>query len=176
MSALTTAPLALEEYLHNPEYERYEYVDGQAVAINVGSKKHGRIQFRISRYLDSYLEQNPIGYGAAELRCRIGKRFRLPDICIVFGDESPDSEYLDRSPDFVIEIRSPDDTMAFMVRKMEEYLGAGTKLGWLILPEERSVLVFSPGRTPHAAVMGESLDGGDVLPGLTLALGQIFPN
>ena len=48
------------------------------------------------------------------------------------------------------------------------------KLGWLILPEERSVLVFAPGARVRTAVAGETLDGGELLPDLRVAVDELF--
>jgi Uma2 family endonuclease len=35
-------------------------------------------------------------------------------------------------PDFVLELRSPSDSLPTLQAKMEEYLGNGARLGWLI--------------------------------------------
>ncbi len=178
MSTAITALISEEEYLHNPEFEHCEYVDGQAVPINVGTKKRSKTQVKLAQYLGVYLDEHPIGYAVAELHCLIvsnGKRqFRLPDICVVLGDESPDSRFLERAPDFVVEIKSPDDSVAFCTRKMELYLSVGSRLGWLVLPEERAVLVFAPGQPTRTVMAGESLDGGELLPDLAILVDKLF--
>ena len=94
----------------------------------------------------------------------------------MFGDSFPDSDYLERTPDFVIEIKSPDDTKKMLHAKMEEYLMAGTKLAWLVFPDEKSVMVFQPAKDSHVVTDGGSLDGYDVLPGLVISLNDIFPS
>ena len=174
MGATTTQLLTVEEYLSNPAYDRCEYVDGHAIEINVGTKKHARAQRRIAQILGNYSDAHRIGDVATELRCLIGNRFLLPDACVVLGDKSPDSDYLEHAPDLVVEVKSPTDTLAFVLRKMEEYLAAGTRLGWLILPEEESVLVFARGQEMHVKMRGEELDGADILPGLTIQVDRIF--
>jgi len=178
MSTAITGLISEEEYLHNPEFEHCEYVDGQAVPINVGTKKHSKTQVKLAQYLGMYLDEHPIGYAAAELHCLIiskGKRqFRLPDICVVLGDESPDSRFLERASDLVVEIKSPEDSVAFCTRQMELYLSVGSRLGGLVLPEKRAVLVFTPGQATRTLLSGETLDGGELFPGLEISVDKLF--
>ena len=47
-------------------------------------------------------------------------------------------------PDFVVEIRSPSDTLTQLYLKMFEYMENGASLGWLIDPLKRQVYVYRP--------------------------------
>jgi Uma2 family endonuclease len=170
--------VSTERYLSDPACERLEWVDGELLERHVGGKKHAKIQVRLGRKLDEYLESNPRGWAAAELRVKLtsGSRaeFRLPDLAVVLGDTSPEEDYLDRAPDLVIEIRSPDDSIAELLEKMNLYLANGARLGWLVLPEEASVLVVSPGQVVRALRRGDVLEGGELLPGLSIPLAELF--
>ena len=57
-------------------------------------------------------------------------------------------------PDFVIELKSPSDSVSFLQSKMEEYVANGARLGWLIDPDRRVVYVYRPSR---AVVMLEGI-------------------
>lgn len=177
-TTVAAGPISMEEYLSNPEYEHCEYVDGQVIPLNVGKKKHGRIQANCTSLLHDYFKRNPRGYVATELHCRLqiagGIRFRLPDVSAVLQDDSPDSDYLERSPDFVIEIRSQEDTIASQIRKMADYFANGARLAWLILPEDRSVLVFEAADRMRPVLAGETLDGGGVLPDLRVSVEDLL--
>ena len=70
MGVLTATGVSVEEYLSNPAYEHCEYIDGQPVEINLGHKKHGRIQLRCGRRLDEYFDSRP-GYVGTEIHCRL---------------------------------------------------------------------------------------------------------
>ena len=48
-------------------------------------------------------------------------------------------------PDFVVEIRSPGNPLAYIQRKMAEYIAASARLGWLIDPRNRRVTIYRPG-------------------------------
>ncbi|HYM09332.1 MAG TPA: hypothetical protein VEU62_01295 [Bryobacterales bacterium] len=56
---------------------------------------------------------------------------------------------------------------------MADYFANGAKLAWLILPEEHSVLIFTPKAPPRTALAGEIPDGG-VLPGLKIPVDELF--
>jgi Uma2 family endonuclease len=77
-------------------------------------------------------------------------------------------------PDFVIELRSPRDTLASQQAKLEEYLACGARLGWLIDPDEHRVHVYRPGRTVEVQERPHELRGDPELPGLILDLRSIW--
>lgn len=71
-------------------------------------------------------------------------------------------------PDFVVELRSPSDSLTALQSKMEEYIQNGAELGWLIDPLEKKVYVYSPLAPVEcldnpATVSGEPLLNGFVL-------------
>lgn len=45
-------------------------------------------------------------------------------------------------PDFVIEIKSASDVLASLINKMNEWIGNGTRLAWLVNSEEKLNLCF----------------------------------
>jgi Uma2 family endonuclease len=93
-------------------------------------------------------------------------------VCVVLG---PFVEgHLERAPDLCVEIRSPDDAVSDQIAKFGDYFANGCKLGWLMLPEEKSVLVMTPGASPRVARVGDRLDGGEVLSGLEIAVADLF--
>ncbi|GAA4053652.1 Uma2 family endonuclease [Hymenobacter glaciei] len=77
-------------------------------------------------------------------------------------------------PDFVVELLSPTDRLTDTMRKMEHWLEAGAKLGWLIAPGTESVYIFEPGQ-PVRPVVGfdQELVAGPVLPGFALELRRL---
>jgi len=50
----------------------------------------------------------------------------------------------------------------------------GTRLLWLIYPDNRLIDVYRPGQPTVTLKAGDTLDGGDVLPGFTASLAAIF--
>ncbi len=84
-------------------------------------------------------------------------------------------KFLPLCPEFVIELRSPTDTLRAVQEKMQEYLDNGARLGWLIDPLNRRVYVYRP-RTPVEQLEApETLSGDPLLAGFVLDLREIWP-
>ena len=83
---------------------------------------------------------------------------RLPPIC----------------PDFVIELRSPSDKLAYVQAKLDEYLANGTRLGWLLDPHTRQVHVYRPAQRFEVLEAPDSVSGEQVLQGFVLELTRIW--
>lgn len=77
-------------------------------------------------------------------------------------------------PDFVLELRSPSDTLASLQHKMAEYIENGVRLGWLIDPFQRCVHIYKPGQPVEVLEDPETVSGDPVLPGFVLNLQGIW--
>ncbi|MCY4556960.1 MAG: Uma2 family endonuclease [Chloroflexi bacterium] len=79
-------------------------------------------------------------------------------------------------PDFVVEIRSSSQrSLPPLLRKMQEYMDNGVKLGWLIDPLERTVRIYRAGvAEPEILDDPQALDGEGVLPGFTFAVRELI--
>ncbi|MDY7016572.1 MAG: Uma2 family endonuclease [Cyanobacteriota bacterium] len=82
--------------------------------------------------------------------------------------------FLPLCPDFVIELRSPSDSLAALRRKMEEYRDNGTRLGWLLDRASGNVEIYRPGRGVEVLENPTVLSGEEVLPGFVLNLQSIW--
>jgi Uma2 family endonuclease len=77
-------------------------------------------------------------------------------------------------PDFVVEIRSGDQNMTALKQKMEEYMTCGCRLGWLVDPQHRETRVYFENGDIHTVPFADLLSGGDVLPGFSLRMADIW--
>jgi Uma2 family endonuclease len=77
-------------------------------------------------------------------------------------------------PDFIIELRSPSDGLKPQQEKMQEYISNGTRLGWLINPQNQQVEIYQPGRGKEVLESPSILSGEDVLPNFLLDLQYIW--
>jgi Uma2 family endonuclease len=82
--------------------------------------------------------------------------------------------FLPLCPDFVIELRSPSDSLAALRRKMEEYRDNGTRLGWLIDRASQTVEIYRPQQEVEVLNSPTTLSGEGVLPGFALNLQTIW--
>lgn len=83
-------------------------------------------------------------------------------------------KFLPLAPDFVIELRSKSDRLPQLQAKMQEYIDNGTRLAWLLNPQNRDVEIYRPGQPPELLSNPAQLSGEDVLPGFVLNLGLIW--
>lgn len=78
-------------------------------------------------------------------------------------------------PDFVIELRSPSDSLQALQKKMEEYQAEpGFQLGFLLDPEQRRVYIYRPNQSPETLENPSSVSADPVLPGFELNLSKIW--
>lgn len=77
-------------------------------------------------------------------------------------------------PDFVVELRSPGDSLAKIQAKMQEYKENGAKLGWLIDPIRKVVEIYRIDREVEILQSPQTLSGESVLPGFILDLSEIW--
>lgn len=78
-------------------------------------------------------------------------------------------------PDFVLELRSPTDTLVSVQRKMAEYIANGARLGWLLDPIQKRVHIYRPDAPAEVLDNPATISGDPVLPGFELNLREIWP-
>lgn len=82
--------------------------------------------------------------------------------------------FLPLCPDFVIELRSPSDSLQSLQDKMQEYIDNGTRLGWLINRQNRQVEIYRQDREKEVLNNPTTLSGEDVLPGFILNMELVW--
>jgi Uma2 family endonuclease len=104
---------------------------------------------------------------------------RIPDVSFISAAKFPDRKLpklklLPLAPDLAVEVLSEGNTKAEMERKLREYFGAGSRLVWYVDPDPRTVRVFT--HPDEVTLLGENdyLEGGDVIPGFRLRIGEWF--
>jgi Uma2 family endonuclease len=104
---------------------------------------------------------------------------RMPDVAFISWDRLPERRVPnepipDLVPDLVVEILSAGNTAGEMARKCHEYLAAGVRQVWLIDPEARAVAVHTAPNEVAFLYQDQTLEGGEVLPGFTVSLRELF--
>jgi Uma2 family endonuclease len=77
-------------------------------------------------------------------------------------------------PDFVVELKSPTDSLTALQSKMEEYIQNGAQLGWLIDRKQRRVYVYRAQMAMQCLENPSVLDGESVLLGFVLDLSEVW--
>jgi Uma2 family endonuclease len=169
-----------EAFLALPENRdrNFELIDGEIIEM-MPTEEHGEIAAFFTIEIGIYLKQNPIGVVGLEVRHRMpgdDLNSLLPDVSVRKDIDRPRIKKgaVPDMPPLAIEIKSADDTFRLMRRKAEYYLQNGSQLVWLVFPENKQVEVYVP--DADVVTMGEAdmLDGGAVLPGFSIKVGDIF--
>jgi Uma2 family endonuclease len=103
---------------------------------------------------------------------------RVPDASVVRAHRLPkggvEPGLLKLAPDLVVEVLSPRETASELEEKLHDYLVSGTRLIWVADPVRRTVMVVPNDLPVHWLHEGDTLEGGDVIPGFSCAVAEIF--
>ncbi len=157
-----------------------ELVDGTLVEKPMGQIESSLAMW-LGSYLCRYLEQHDIGriYGSDAPHELENKLIRLPDVAFASYGRIPEGEARKKpvaswAPDLAVEILSKSNTRKEIDRKRREYFDAGVRLLWVADPRKKTVKVYT--FFDECITLGEkdTLDGGDVLPGFKLSIGEWY--
>ncbi len=159
----------------------YELVDGTLVEKTVGLSE-SMIAGQVLSEIRAFARKHDLGIPAgADGTVRLLKGLvRMPDVAFFSWDKLPGRMMLEKAipdvaPDLAVEVLSKGNTPAEMARKLREYFLAGTCLVWMIDPRKRQAQVYTAPDAPAATLdEAQALDGGNVLPGFTLPLAELF--
>ena len=70
--------------------------------------------------------------------------------------------------DLAAEVVSPGNTRREVAGKVSAWLGAGTRLVWVVNPRDETVTIHEAGRAPRRLGASDTLDGAPLLPGFRL--------
>lgn len=104
---------------------------------------------------------------------------RSPDVSFVAKDrlkglKKLPKRFFEGAPDLAVEVISPSNTFEEIHQEIVEYFESGSRLVWVINPDEESVVVYR-GTTPDRLLkITDFLDGEEVVDGFRLAIAELF--
>jgi Uma2 family endonuclease len=167
-------------WLDDHEDRICELIDGVLVE-KVMSSYESLLAMMLGYLLQEFLERHPLGVilgEAGQLRI-LPKKMRVPDVAFISWNRFPNGKLpKDRvyrvAPDLAVEILSDGNTTQEMDRKLDEYFEAEVRLVWYIEPQSRTATIYTA-RDQFASIdVNGHLEGGEVLPGFSLRLGELF--
>jgi len=180
MTLTTIKPITLEEFLQLPETKpASEFFNKQIIQKPMPQGEHSLLQGEILQNINRVVEPLKIGYAFPELRCIFDGMAIVPNVCVFRWERIPRqpsgriSNRFETHPDWAIEILSPEQQYKKVLAKLLHCAEHGTELGWLIDPEDESILVV------HGDRRIQELKNSDYLPILTgieleLTVQQVF--
>ncbi|MEO8612365.1 MAG: Uma2 family endonuclease [Chloroflexota bacterium] len=159
--------------------KRLELEDGVIVEMGSSSPANTVTAMRIGYFLNGFVIPHDLGYvTGADGGFKVGpKRVRQPDVGFISKVRALKlPKRFDLAPDLAVEVVSPDEDV---FKKAKEYIRSGTRIVWAVYADEKVVDVITPTQDGEFHVqeltINDVLDGGDVLPGFSLPVRDIFP-
>jgi Uma2 family endonuclease len=168
--------------LANRDLQLERTATGELIVMPPTGSDTGKRNFDIAGQLWLWNRQTKLGVAFDS-----SSGFHLPNGC----DRSPDVAWIRQDrwdalsieqqetfapicPDFVLELRSQNDSIEKLRAKMREYMDNGARLGWLIDRQNQQVEIYRPGQDVEVLNHPLSLSGDDVLPGFVLDLTEVW--
>ena len=162
--------------------ERMELIDGVLREKEGVSLRHGEIEYEIGWPLYAHVKRNRLGRvypsDTQFVVLRDPDEILIPDLAFVRADRLPSEAkrwlIAPFPPNLAVEVASPNDNDQKVAEKLDLYDRAGVPLVWVVRPRQRTVEVRPRGQPPFTLGEGDTLDGGDVVPGFRLPVADIF--
>lgn len=176
--------LTAEEFFDRPEPmdgSKEELVRGKVITMSAPGLRHGEVQLALGSLIRVFLLSNKIGRVFTESGLVTDHKpdtVRGPDISYYSKERLPLGQEVvkwhDQPADLCVEIVSPSNTKKELRAKIKEYFFAGVRAVWVVDPEDRSVTVLNAPDEGRTVYDEAALDGGDVLPGFTCKVSDLF--
>lgn len=148
---VTTQPLTLDAFLVLPETKpASEFIDGKTSQKPMPQGEHSLLQGNLCEAINKVAKDCKIACALPELRCTFGDRSIVPDVAVFRWQRIPlrasgriANRFLTH-PDWAIEVLSPEQSQTRVLSNLLHCAQHGTDIGWLIDPDEETVLVLWP--------------------------------
>lgn len=129
-----------EEYLRTPyEGPEPDFVEGEIVPRSTPNSLHSEA---VDALIEMFIRQSPKTlFRRPELRLKVAaERYRIADLAIY--DDRPLGAVPDAKPLAIIEVLSPDDSHAELMRKFADFAALGVPHIWLVDPIAKRLSIY----------------------------------
>jgi Uma2 family endonuclease len=160
----------------------YELIQGELVRVSPSAYTSNLVLNYVNWQLFGFVHAGRLGHvSVAETGFLIETdpdTVIAPDIAFVSGDRLPSSlssrGYLPICPDLIVEVISPTDERRDIERKQALYDRIQVPLVWWVDLRRETATIHIPGQSVQRLDRTGVLDGGNILPGFTLPLADVF--
>jgi len=169
--------------VYNPELKIERNHKGELLIMAPTGGETGNRNFFINGIIFAYLKQkSPKGkfFDSSTGFLLPNKAIRSPDASWISADRwnalRPEErkKFVPLAPDFLIELLSESDELAFAQIKMQEWMENGVRLAWLLDPFQKMSYIYRQNRELEIISGMVTLNGEDVLPDFELDLSGIY--
>ena len=183
---LSTEPITDEHFQQlctlNPDLRLETNSEGELIIMSPTGSETGRKNSDLNYQLQAWNRQYKLGVvfdSSTGFTLPNGAK-RSPDVSWIAIERWHSLNKQERegfapiAPDFVLELKSPSDSLVTLQHKMTEYISNGVRLGWLINPQSKQVEVYQPGKAKELLNNLNTIANDDVLPSLVVELDTIW--
>jgi Uma2 family endonuclease len=166
---------------------RIEIINGEIIEMSPVGGLHQFVGRNIFKILDAFVTAQALGIVLYDgLIYLLGKKTRylkdsyVPDVSYLRKGSIPANWDIVRpfpgTPTLAVEIMSPTDSVEIVLRKVREYLKAGSDEVWVVYPQQQEIHQYRRSSPDTVRVYTEDnvLDTSDLFPGLILRATDIF--
>lgn len=170
------------DYCLLPEDKQYDLIDGELYMAPAPSSRHQAVLRNLEFLIWTFVKENDLGeVFFAPLDVILSEEDVLqPDLLFVARERRGiiSERGCEGPPDLVVEILSPATERRDRELKRKVYAKFGVPEYWLVDPEAQSIEVMvleAEDFSPSDIYLGEGLVVSRVIPQLSLAVSQVFP-
>ncbi|MGH7968939.1 MAG: Uma2 family endonuclease, partial [Limisphaerales bacterium] len=156
-----------------------ELDEGELIKMPPAGGDHGYREVEIGSILRSFVRKNKLGrVYSGDTGFRLSDNtVRSPDVAFVRAErvaEVHSSGFCKGAPDLAVEIRSPYESFRQLMRKVKQYLAAGTHTVWVFDPDRLEVDVFEASGAERTLTAKQILKAPGLLPGFSIGVADLF--
>lgn len=171
------------EWTNRPENggKHHELERGEVVEMSRPGELHCLVCGNITRILGNYTVQRRKGYVLSNDVGIVWERnpdtVRGPDV-VLYTDsrryQELNPKFCEEAPELAVEVRSPNDRMSKITRRIAQFLTWGSAIVWLVDPEDCTVTIYRSDRPAKVLEASEELTGDDILPDFRCLVADFF--
>ena len=167
--------------------QRAELINGKVINMAPAGGQHGVEAFAIGLLLGIYVKKKKLGVMCAAETGFIleDKTVRAPDAAFISQARLEENrgkmdgkirteKFWPFAPDLAVEVVSPGDRAGEVADKVRDWLKSGVRLVWVIYPRSQTIHVFTAPETMQILEADSILTGGEIVPGFSCKIGEIF--
>jgi Uma2 family endonuclease len=190
MSFQIRVGMPMDEFIRQYDEAPFELNDGERIPLMPGVAEHSEIIKLVYGLILAYeqIRSTIVVYAESPFALTDTPDWvtgsRTPDLMVY--EASRMADYKARTPDWkkkpfvlvpdvCIEVISPNDNYLDVDEKVEGYLLDGVRQAWVFNPRRTSIAIHGPGIDQFKRLRADdTLDGGEILPGFSIKVADIF--
>lgn len=141
IASLQTQKMTAEEYLKWEPLQkiRYEYCNGQVLAMTGGTKGHNRLALNLYSALVDRVDAEGCEINVSDVKVELGEglSYRYPDLIVSCDERDKGEAAFYGFPKLIVEVLSPGTTTVDREDKFQEYIRIPTLEEYVLITSQR---------------------------------------